>query len=314
MAYRWLGVLMLSAACVLGCGNDGSGGPRGDGGSGGIGGDGGTGGTGGGSVPACMTSVLCRSCPAEGSCDTNVDCDIGSVCIESGCDDLKGAPIKQCVFAGGGACESTAMCPSGRECLEVPGEVNNRCVRTAPGCDTSFDCPLGFSCESGSCFDRRLPCDLDEHCPKNHVCGGTANSSFCLRIHRACLFDFDCTDLAPDCVDIDGDGNTECAGRFDPNDPLSEACVNALHCAGTSEPVCEVAGVGSVTQCGQNGLCLGDTDCAAGFSCADLWPDGRKECVRNGGSCSTFSECPVRQVCASPRDDDVASCQAGFQP
>jgi len=115
-------------------------------------------------------------------------------------------------------------------------------------------------------------------------------------------------------VDIDGDGNKECAGRFDPNDPLSEACVNALHCAGTSEPVCEVADVGSVTQCGQNGLCLDDTDCAAGFSCADLWPDGRKECVRNGGSCSTFSECPVRQVCASPRDDGVASCQAGFQP
>jgi len=317
MACRWLGVLLLSAACVIGCGDDGGGGPRGTGGiagGGGVGG-GGSGGTAGGWVPACTTSVLCRSCPAEELCDTNSDCTVGSVCIESGCESLDGAPIKQCVFAGGGACTSDADCLGDRVCVEVPGE-RRRCVRIAPGCGTSFDCPLGFSCESGSCFDRRVPCDLDEHCPKNHVCGGTANSSFCLRVHRACLFDFDCTDLAPDCVDIDGDvsGNKECAGRFDPNDPLSEACVNALHCAGTSEPVCEVAGVGSVTECGQNGLCLGDADCAPDFYCADLWPDGRKECVRNGGSCSTFSECPVQQVCASPRDDDVASCQAGFQP
>jgi hypothetical protein len=28
------------------------------------------------------------------------------VCIESGCDSLEGLPIKQCVFAGGGACHS----------------------------------------------------------------------------------------------------------------------------------------------------------------------------------------------------------------
>ncbi|MDH3818412.1 MAG: hypothetical protein OES21_07350, partial [Myxococcales bacterium] len=77
--------------------------------------------------------------------------------------------MKQCVFAGGGACNTTADCLTDRDCMEVPGE-GNRCVKTTPGCDTSFDCVPGFSCEAGSCVDRRVPCDLDRDCPKNHTC------------------------------------------------------------------------------------------------------------------------------------------------
>jgi hypothetical protein len=69
-----------------------------------------------------------------------------------------------------------------------------------------------------------------------------------------------------------------------------------------------------VTQCGQYGLCLDDADCAAGFSCLGLWPDGRKECVPGGGSCSSVTDCPVQQVCASPREGGAPSCQAGYQP
>jgi hypothetical protein len=316
MAYRWLGVLLLSAACVVGCGTDGTGGPRGDGG---VGGDAGTGGTAGagGSQPACMTSVLCRSCPTEGFCNTNDDCAVGSVCIESGCDSLEGDPIKQCVFAGGGACTSDAMCtPFGRECVDVP-EEGKRCVKTTPGCDTSFDCVLGFACENGTCVDRRLACDLDDHCPKNHICAGTASSSFCLRIQRGCAEDFDCEGLAPRCANIDGDldGNKECAGTWDPNQPSADACVNS-DCTNPSAPVCEAVGPGSGTDCGQYGLCLSDSDCDvdSGFKCEALWPDGRKECVPSGGSCSSFGNCPARQVCASPRTGGPASCQAGFQP
>ena len=314
MAYRWLGVLMLSAACVVGCGNDGSGGPRGDGGTGGVGGDAGTGGTSGagGWQPACMTSVLCRSCPTEGVCDTNDDCSDGLVCIESGCDSNEGEAIKQCVFAGGGACSSMLPCPEGRQCMDVP-EEGMRCVKTTPGCDTRFDCVLGFSCEDGECVDRRVPCDQDDHCPKNHTCFGTTNSSFCVRIQRDCFEDFDCIGLAPRCEDIDGDSNKECAGVFDPNQPSPSACVNS-DCTDAAAPVCETAGVGSATQCGQYGLCLDDTGCAAGFSCLELWPDGRKECVRSGGSCSSFTDCPIRQVCAAPREEGVPACQAGYQP
>jgi hypothetical protein len=35
--------------------------------------------------------------------------------------------------------------------------------------------------------------------------------------------------------------------------------------------------------------------------------------VPNGGSCSSFTDCPIRQVCASPRDGGAPSCQAGYQ-
>jgi hypothetical protein len=318
MACRWLGVLWLALALVVGCGADGSGDARGDGGSdggsGGVGGDAGTGGTAGagGSQPACMTSVLCRSCPTEGFCDTNGDCAVGSVCIESGCSSAQGSAIKRCVFAGGGACNTTADCPTGRECMEVPDE-GDRCVKTTSGCDTLFDCVPGFSCEAGSCVDRRVPCEFDPDCPKNHTCLGTTNSTFCVRIQRDCLEEFDCIGLAPRCEDIDGDGNRECAGVFDPNQASPSACVNS-QCTDPSAPVCETSAIGSTTQCGQYGLCLDDTDCAAGFGCRGLWPDGRKECVPSGGSCSSFSGCPIRQVCAAPREGGVPSCQAGYQP
>ena len=320
MAYRWLGILLVSAAFAVGCGNGDTGDPRGNGGDGGVGGVGGaaggsgTGGTAGvgGSAPSCVTSLLCRSCPSDGFCDTNDDCSVGFVCIESGCDSLASAPIKQCIFGGGGACETSAMCPEGRECIEVPGE-NKRCVKTTPGCDTRFDCVPGFSCEGGSCVDRRVPCDLDAHCPKNHTCLGTTNSSFCVRIQRDCLDEFDCIDLAPRCEDIDGDGNKECAGVFDPNQASPSACVNT-DCTDASAPVCETAANGSATQCGQYGLCVDDAGCAAGFSCLELWPDGRKECVPSGGSCASFGDCPVQQVCAAPREGGAPSCQVGYQP
>jgi hypothetical protein len=323
MAYRWLGVLMLSAVGALGCSGDTTGDPRGAGGDGGLGGaagsagvggqgaSGGSGGDGGSVAPQCETSVLCASCPDGGSCAVDDDCGTGHVCIESGCNDLDGASIRHCVFAGGGACTSSAMCPEGRECLTVDGE-GDRCVRTAPGCDTRFDCVPGFACEEGVCVDRRVPCDLDEHCPKNHVCISKGASSFCARVQVDCIAPFDCDDLATACVDIDGDGRSECAGTFNPNDPLSEACENEA-CSEASAPVCEVSISGSAATCGQYGLCDGD-ECASGFVCLELWPDGRSECVPEGGSCASYRDCPVRQVCASPRSGEAPSCQTGFEP
>jgi hypothetical protein len=189
--------------------------------------------------------------------------------------------------------------------MNVPAQ-GDRCVKTTPGCNSDFDCVMGFSCEGGSCVDRRVPCILDEDCPMSHSCETpTTSTRFCARIHQTCFTEFDCDTLAPYCVDIDGDGSTECAGA--PN-VVSPACMNS-DCGSGS--VCEVSGVGSITVCGQYGLCTGVSDCPGGFDCISLWADGRKECVPPGGGCDHVTDCQVQEVCASPRTGGAPNCQAG---
>ena len=307
MAPRWLaGPVLLLALCV-GCGN----GSSSDGPPFGTGGTAGTGGAGGAPwVPACMTNALCAACPVERLCESDGDCDVGHICIETGCRTNEGVPIKQCALAPAGACNDDQDCLEDRQCVSVPGE-GKRCVKTTPGCASSFDCVLGFSCEEGACVDRRVPCFLDADCPKSHFCHGVDASRFCRRTHVACDIEFDCADIAPRCEDIDGDGEKECAGVFDPNTASPDACVNAL--CGGEQPVCEVGFESGFTACGQYGLCTDADDCAAGFDCVGLWPDGRSECVPEGGTCAHIADCPARQVCASARNGGPPTCQGGAQ-
>ena len=312
MAYRWLYVVSLALALAAACGEDNN--SRffaGTGGSGGgAGGTSGTGGAGGfvDPTPDCETSPLCRVCPNAALCDGDADCGDGYLCIDSGCSDLDGFAIRQCVFAGGGACNDDANCSPDRQCVDVDGE-GKRCIKTSSGCATVTDCITGFECEEGACVDRRVPCVLEEDCPMNHVCSDQRNGNFCLRIQVDCESDIDCVDRAPFCVDIDGDGSTECAGSIGLN-PALGACTNDL-CTDPGAPVCEASGVSSVSPCGTYGLCMGPDDCAPGFVCAELWPDGRKECVPEGGSCSSFEQCDPNQICASPRDGGPPACQVG---
>ncbi len=291
----------------MGTGGTGGMGTGGTGGMGTGGTGGGTGGTGGSPEP-CNTNNLCKSCPNQLLCDSNLDCVTGYVCIDTGCTSIGDEePIKQCMSAPGGACIDNSNCLPDYECLSVPLE-GNRCVKTTPGCNSTFDCVMGFSCEGGACVDRRMACVLDEDCPVSHACETvTTHNRFCVRVHRSCEEDFDCDIVAPHCADIDGDGDKECAGAENPSAP---PCVNS-DCTSSSAPVCEVSLVGSITSCGQYGLCLTSGDCASGFECLGLWPDGHKECVPTGGSCDYIADCPIRQVCASARSGGPPSCQAG---
>jgi hypothetical protein len=313
MAYRWLYVASLALALAAACGDESSPGVfMGTGGTGGSAGDG-TGGAGGVVLPPpeCETSPICRACPSDALCGVDTDCSAGYSCVQSGCTDLDGAAIRQCVFAGGSACNDDSDCSDDRRCVEVEGE-GNRCVKTSPGCSQTSDCIVGFECEDSACVDRRVPCILDEDCPKNHTCfGGQANATFCLRIQVDCDTEIDCVDRAPFCVDIDGDGSTECAGSIELN-PASGPCTN-FTCASEDlgAPVCEAGGVSSVSPCGTYGLCRGPQDCVDGFVCAALWPDGRRECVPEGGSCSSFADCDANQICAAPRDGGPPACQVG---
>lgn len=289
---------MGGAAGTAGSGGSGTGGHTGGGGESGMGGS-----------QECLTSTLCQACPDPfWDCDDDDDCFVGYACIDSGCDELGGAPIGQCRETPGGACMNDGDCPTDYTCLNVPGR-GLRCVKSTSGCSTNFDCMMGFSCEGGTCVDRRAACFLDDDCPVGHSCEQEGTSRFCVRVHEDCDIDEDCAGIAPYCVDIDGDGKTECAGELLGG---SLACVNA-DCASPSAPVCEVSLVGSIADCGTRGLCIDDDDCASGFDCVGLWPDGRKECVRPGGTCDELTDCPERTICGSPRTDEDAapSCMAG---
>jgi len=305
---------------MVGTGGEvGTGGIVGTGGTGGTGAGGGTGGSGGAPGP-CNTSALCHTCPTQLLCDTDDDCFGGYVCVDSDCDTLQGAPIKQCQPSRGGSCATVSECPNSTdyECKKV-GAGSTHCVRVTAGCDgvtESYDCPFGFSCESNTCVDRRVPCNDDDlgylDCPKNHICRVTPTASFCVRTHQTCHRDEDCAGLGEFCADIDGDGSTECAGEVGATD---KPCVNAINCGG-STPVCEAGATGITAVCGDYGLCLTNDHCDTGFECVGLWQDGRKECVPIGETCpDPVTLCPLQQVCASPRNGGGApSCQAGSAP
>jgi hypothetical protein len=344
---RWF-LVVASLALLVGCGEDGATVPRGPGGTGASGGVGatggngtggmggmvgtggmgsmvGTGGTGGsaagggtgGELGPCVTNALCHTCPDRFLCQTDENCTFsGDVCVDSGCDTLQGAAIRQCQPSQGGSCVDVGDCPnaSDYDCMIV-GAGGERCVRVTAGCDPvteSYDCVPGFSCEGGTCVDRRVPCDSYLDCPKSHVCKIGPTSDFCLHVYRTCYQDADCFGGAV-CADVDGDGRKECAGSPAPSEVPPVACVNST-C--TSDEVCELSVVANQATCGDYGLCLSNSDCdvASGFECVGLWQDGRKECVRAGGICDQVTQCPLQQVCASPRNGGAPSCQAGSVP
>ena len=144
----------------------------------------------------------------------------------------------------------------------------------------------------------------------NFVCEAFGSQKFCVRIHQDCEQELDCAGIAPRCEDIDGDGQKECAAPYDPNAASPTACVNS-ECLDPERPVCEVSDDMRSAVCGRYGLCLTGDDCAEGFDCVLSWPDGRGECVP-GGDCTSVTDCPERQVCASPRAGGAAACQAGI--
>ncbi len=347
-----LGLLMLIGACgeasdsmppratggaggSLGTGGDGTGGTgavggstgtggAGTGGSVGTGGSAGTGGTGGTGGTYSCTNALCHSCPDPADlCDSDLDCSLpGHACIPTGCETEAGAPMKRCLPLWGPSCTSVDDCPNPTDyaCSDIGGG-KSRCQRVAAGCNPaheSIDCPPGFSCEGDACVDRRVPCDDFTDCPKNHVCHAFsgASSSYCVRANRDCNVDTDCVwygvTFGDACVDVDGDGRTECAGKLGASDL---ACVTSDPMCTGSVPVCEAAPFGNAryAACSAYGLCLDDGDCdvAGGFECVGLWQDGRAECVPVSGTCNEVTDCPPQQVCAAPRNGGPPSCQSG---
>ena len=271
-----------------------------------------------------VASICTDPATEEDPCESDTDCPFGGVCISTGCKTEAGTAVKSCVSPWGPSCEDAADCPVGDyECRDV-GAGQYQCVRTTAGCSPEtehVDCAPGYLCEGATCVDRRLPCSETPDCPKSHVCHTTLpGASFCVHTFRTCEDEFDCVwmgvTLGSACEDVDGDGRRECIG-FLPNTEDLDPPPPCLNSSCGAEKVCESASGGNASQaeCGDYGLCLTDGDCAAGFDCVALWPNGRKECVPSESAlCDEQTDCLAPRVCASPWDGGPPSCQSGEEP
>jgi len=230
---------------------------------------------------------LCSCGPLTQDCSTTA-CPTGQTCTPDICG-------RHCVPSGSG-CAGPSDCPSGSSCTA------GVCV-SGSACSDSRDCPLGYACEGVSCVDRRIPCSTEGNCPFGYACDTMLGLGTCIRASRPCSTDAACNDTFSAqqvCVDIDGDGTTEC--QFAGGQCMTNA---DCHIAGV---VCAPHALTELSVCGRFGPCNLVSDCGPGMDCVDLWGDGLTECVLTGGSCVNSSVCPVHQVCATPAGGGPPMC------
>lgn len=230
---------------------------------------------------------LCSFVPPGTPCTTTASCPSGHACLDNGCGD------RRC-YPAGRPCGSPSDCPSGSACTA------GFCGR-ASGCGDSRDCPAGFSCDAGSCVDRRVACGgPGQDCPHGFICDSdlTLGLGFCVRAYTRCASDAACP-LGGQCRDVVGDGRDICHWAGGP------ACQNNADCPVIGE-VCGVHPIRVDALCGRLGPCADDMDCASGYTCADLWGDGVRECVPGGGSCARTTDCTAPAVCGTMIDDTGA--------
>ncbi len=112
----------------------------------------------------CSPGNVCVEARCEAACATNGDCSAGYTCTNSGfCEedpDVQCRLTAECArdeICDDGECKSGCSCNQDCGTGELCDLDSNTCFvpNTAPGaggaCDTSCDCPSGFSCNDGTC-------------------------------------------------------------------------------------------------------------------------------------------------------------------
>lgn len=239
-------------------------------------------------------------CPVP-ECDpaAATPCAPGLRCLRDGCDRTTCQP-------GGNGCAADADCPSGSTCVAtraLDGSLVDVCRSSSGDCNDSRDCALGFSCDGGSCVDRRVACARHVDCPFGFFCNDTDPWSrpFCARGSRRCDSFVGACPPFFSCVDVDGDGASECRRN-------GEACDTNDDCPSR---VCGFDPSVGALACGSHGPCRNAGDCGAGFTCADAWGDGVRECVPSGGTCATSDDCAELTICGAPTADEPRECVGG---
>ncbi|MCB9620381.1 MAG: hypothetical protein H6724_13165 [Sandaracinus sp.] len=227
-------------------------------------------------------------------------CAAGLRCQPDGCGE------RHTCQPGGQGCAAPEDCPSGSLCfgaLSLDGSRVDLCLRPEGGCADSRDCASGYACEDGACVNRRVSCDVG--CPFGFYCNDADPWArpYCARVSRRCSSFAGACPPFFSCVDVDGDGSSECRRN-------GEACDSNEDC-GAAGDVCGFDPVAKALACQPQGPCSGAGDCGTGFVCEDLWGDGVRECVPSGGTCDAPSDCGANALCGAPAGGGPPTCVGG---
>lgn len=240
---------------------------------------------------------LCRCEVAE--CDPSADtCAEGLRCVADGCGRNTCQP-------GGLGCVDATDCPAGSMCRNIRGTDGSPmsvCDRPGAGCADSRDCAAGYSCSpAGACVSRRAPCGRDADCGFGFFCNvrDAYSRPYCQRIARRCASFLGACPPFFNCVDVDGDGLTECRAG-------GAGCDTNDDCVGD---VCGFDPTAEDLVCGDHGNCRFEADCGPGFTCADTWGDGVTECVPDSGTCTTTADCPSPATCTTLTAGGTLACR-----
>jgi eight-cysteine-cluster-containing protein len=314
-----------------------------------------------GSMQYCDSAGTCQALPYGGDCVTleiTIDTATGNTCEKCILADgstgyescgassvacvLVTLPEPDCVvcaYVNGAVLFSSCVsaepaCSTHEDCDAQPGIgycFDGQCVYE-PGCIDSFDCPVGFRCQTdawgqGVCIPGNDGCQSDYECPAGMVCR--------VECWDCAAGDAKCAAACQGvCVPAEGPtcDNIKCA----PGEHCEMQWVECFVAPCVPVPVC----VPDVVQCYsdadcyrydgaagycQNGVCIydngcrGDMDCPAGYKCefydyagsdtngdGMIMPPSYGQCVPMS-PCWSNAECPAGYECAFYKADETGN-------
>ena len=240
--------------------------------------------------------AACSSGEDEG-CVDDTECARGTICQNSVCNAVPCVGSSLCPGELQ-ACIDTGFC-SAIECLTDDDcqrtGLGNKCVDRAcfNACSSRLDCPDGLVCDSstGQCGDPTGICGNDDQCLDGEVCDQEINRCVDGGMGEPDMGPAPTPDMTPD--------PSEGLGACEP-------CVNSSECGGADDE-CTIVGNNGESFC--TSACGTDSDCSAGFECAQAIPNvSALQCLptlnRCEGCLRASQECPEGQIC----DLNTLSC------
>jgi hypothetical protein len=202
-------------------------------------------------MPSCTDKV------ANGS-ETDIDC--GGSCSDRCADDQKCVADGDCTstFCREGLCVSACsnqIHDATEADVDCGGACSGKCAE-GKSCTTGADCETAY-CNGGVCVPHCANSAKDEG-ETDVDCGGSCSTK--CSGGRACGVDGDCK-------------SGTCLGMQCAANPADQGCSNHMTDGSETDMDC---GGGGCNACGNNQICLLDSDCAAYLKCRD--DQGMKRC------------------------------------